>query len=119
MVIHCTVAVSMPNSLISAGNVTFMAVSTTTPENDMMPAATTLMMRRASSTRSNGAAFSRLSCMELQSRLGHAAKPRHAATKRSSRHANAPFAAKEIDPLFWQGVIVELNRFHCTNLKLG
>ena len=39
VVIHCTVDVPMPNSFISVGNVTFMAVSTTTPEKDMMPAA--------------------------------------------------------------------------------
>ena len=41
MVIHCTTAVLMPNSPMSVGNVTFMELSTTTPENDMMPAAIT------------------------------------------------------------------------------
>ena len=48
MVTHCTVAVSTPNSLMSEGNVMFIAVSTTTPENDMMPQAMTDKIRRAS-----------------------------------------------------------------------
>ena len=39
VVIHCTVEVPMPNSSIRVGKVTFMAVSTTTPEKDMIPAA--------------------------------------------------------------------------------
>lgn len=56
VVIHWTVAVLTSNSSMSAGNVTFMTVSTTTPENDMMPVATTDMMSRASSTRSNSPA---------------------------------------------------------------
>lgn len=56
VVIHWTVAVLTPNSSMSAGNVTFMAVSTTTSANDMMPAATTDIMSRASSTRSNSPA---------------------------------------------------------------
>ena len=52
VVIHCTLAVSTENSAISVGNVMFMAVSTTTPANDMMPQATTDRMRRASTRRS-------------------------------------------------------------------
>ena len=41
VVIHCTVEVSMENSSINVGNVTFMAVSTTTPEKDIIPVAIT------------------------------------------------------------------------------
>ncbi len=59
VVTHCTVAVSTPNSLMSEGNVMFMAVSTTTPENDMMPQAMTDRIRRASMRRVNS------SCMVL------------------------------------------------------
>lgn len=43
-VIHWTVAVPMPNSFIRVGNVIFIAVSTTTPQKDMIPAATTEKM---------------------------------------------------------------------------
>lgn len=52
MVIHCTVEVPTWNSAMRVGNVTFMAVSTTTPENDMMPAAATDSTSLASSLRS-------------------------------------------------------------------
>ena len=48
-VTHCTVAVFTPNSPMSAGKATFIAVSTTTPANDIMPTAT----RHASRRRSN------------------------------------------------------------------
>ena len=41
----------MPNSCMSVGKVTFMAVSTTTPLKDMMPAAMMEKSRRVSSTR--------------------------------------------------------------------
>lgn len=40
VVSHCTVEVPMPNSRIRVGKVTFMAVSLTTPENDISPVAT-------------------------------------------------------------------------------
>lgn len=52
VVTHCTVAVFTENSSINAGNATFMAVSTTTPANDMMPQATIESTSFASSTRS-------------------------------------------------------------------
>ena len=41
VVIHCTVEVPIENSSINVGNVTFMAVSTTTPEKDIIPVAIT------------------------------------------------------------------------------
>ena len=41
----------MPNSCMSVGKVTFMAVSTTTPLKDMMPAAMMEKSSRVSSTR--------------------------------------------------------------------
>ena len=53
VVTHCTVAVFTPNSPMSAGKATFIAVSTTTPANDMMPTATMETTRRASRRRSN------------------------------------------------------------------
>ena len=53
VVTHCTVAVFTPNSPMSAGKATFIAVSTTTPANDMMPTATMETTRRASRHRSN------------------------------------------------------------------
>lgn len=40
VVIHCTEEVPIWNSSIKEGKVTFMAVSTTTPEKDIMPVAT-------------------------------------------------------------------------------
>ena len=53
VVIHCTVDVPTPNSFMSDGNVTFMAVSTTTPENDMSPVATIDIISLASILLSN------------------------------------------------------------------
>ena len=53
VVTHCTVAVFTPNSSMSAGKATFIAVSTTTPVNDMMPTATMETTRHASRRRSS------------------------------------------------------------------
>ncbi|MDO4880407.1 MAG: hypothetical protein Q3983_03935 [Capnocytophaga sp.] len=36
---HCTVAVEIANSFIRVGKVTFIAVSLTTPEKDIIPVA--------------------------------------------------------------------------------
>ena len=41
VVIHCTLEVPMPKWLMRAGKVMFIAVSTITPQKDMMPVATT------------------------------------------------------------------------------
>ena len=53
VVIHCTVEVPIENSSINVGNVTFMAVSTTTPEKDIIPVATTERTSFVLSFRSN------------------------------------------------------------------
>lgn len=51
MVIHCTLAVETPNSVMSAGKAIFMAVSTTTPAKDMTPMAIMESTSRASRCR--------------------------------------------------------------------
>ena len=53
VVTHCTVAVFTPNSSMSTGKATFIAVSTASPANDMMPTATMETTRHASRRRSN------------------------------------------------------------------
>ena len=52
VVTHCTVDVGMPNSCISVGKMTFMAVSEAMATNPISPRATTEMMSRASRRRS-------------------------------------------------------------------
>lgn len=47
MVIHCTLSVPTLNSFINVGKVMFMAVSTITPQKDMMPVARTAPMTLA------------------------------------------------------------------------
>ena len=44
MVIHCTLEILILKWLMRAGKVMFMAVSTITPQKDMMPVATTAPM---------------------------------------------------------------------------